>query len=65
VQVIAVIQDKPVINKILKSVGEAIEPPAVSPAREPPGWDDYNQNMSVAEDEKSIPDFEFNQCISW
>lgn len=32
-QVIAAIQDKPVINKILKSVGEPTEPPALSPAR--------------------------------
>jgi len=64
-QVIAVIQDKPVINKILKSVGEAIEPPVLSPARGPPGWDDYNQDLSVAENKQSIPDFEFNQCVSW
>ncbi|MCP3853037.1 MAG: hypothetical protein GY694_22830 [Gammaproteobacteria bacterium] len=73
-QVIAVIQDKPVINKILKSVGEVIEPPVlrpegsalgVSPARGPPSWDDYNQDLSVAENEQSIPDFEFNQCVSW
>ena len=35
-QIIAVIQDKPVINKILVSVGEATEPPLLSPARGPP-----------------------------
>ncbi len=64
-QVIAVIQEKPVINKILKSVGEATEPPVLSQARGPPGWDDYNQDMSVVEGEQSMPDFEFNQCVSW
>jgi len=64
-QVIAIIQDKPVINKILESVGEAIKPPILSPARGPPFWDDYNQDMSADEGEQSIADFEFNQCVSW
>jgi len=64
-QVIAIIQDKPVINKILESVGEAIKPPILSPARGPPIWDDYNQDMSADEGEQSIADFEFNQCVSW
>ncbi|MDX2503590.1 MAG: hypothetical protein QNL62_03820 [Gammaproteobacteria bacterium] len=65
-RVISVIQDKSVINKILKSVGEATEPPVISTARGPPGWDDYNQEqLSDEVDEQSIPDFEFNQCVSW
>ena len=64
-QIIAIIQEKPVINKILESVGEAIEPPTLSPARGPPSWDDYNQNTSANDSEQSIPDFEFNQCVSW
>lgn len=41
IQIIAVIQDKPVINKILKSVGEATEATTLSKARGPPSWDDY------------------------
>ncbi|NOQ80149.1 MAG: hypothetical protein GQ546_12205 [Gammaproteobacteria bacterium] len=65
-QVIAVIQDKPVINKILKSVGEATEPPTLSKARGPPSWDDYCQDqLSEEVDEQSILDYEFNQCVSW
>ena len=65
-RVISVIQDKSVINKILKSVGEATEPPVISTARGPPGWDEYNQEQSSDEvDEQSIPDFEFNQRVSW
>ena len=64
-QVIAVIQDKLVINKILESVGEATEPPELSPARGPPSWDDYEQDMSVDENGVSIPEYEFNQCVSW
>ncbi len=62
-RVIAVIQDKPVIKKILESVSEPTEPPAFSPAHGPPGWDDY-----VPIDERdglSVPDYEFNQCVSW
>jgi hypothetical protein len=64
-QVIAVIQDKPIINTILKSVGEATEPPLLMPARGPPGWDEYNQDELVDENKQSIPDYEFNQCIFW
>jgi hypothetical protein len=65
IRVIAVIQDKPVINKILDSVGEPAEPPALSPARGPPNWDDYNQDRSVDENGASITEYEFNQCVSW
>lgn len=64
-QVIAVIQDKPVINKILESVGEATEPPTLSKARGPPVWDDYNQDIPVDENGLSIPEYEFDQCVSW
>ena len=64
-QVIAVVQDKPVIKKILKSVGEATEPPKLSKARGPPNWDDYNQDTSANDDKQSVPEFEFNQCVSW
>ena len=64
-QVIAVIQDKPVINKILESVGEATQPPSLSPTRGPPSWDDYNQGELADENEQSIPEYEFNQCVSW
>ena len=47
-------------------MGELTEPPALSPARGPPSWDDFNQDMlSATEDEQIIPDFEFNQCVSW
>ena len=64
-QIIAVIQEKPIINKILSSVGEATDPPLLTPARGPPGWDDYKQDEFSDENEQSIPDYEFNQCISW
>ncbi len=58
------IQDKPVINKILKSVGEATESPSLSSARGPPCWDDYNQDSPV--DENGLfPEYEFDQCVSW
>ena len=47
-------------------MGEATEPPVISTARGPPGWNEYNQEQSSDEvDEQSIPDFEFNQRISW
>jgi len=64
-QIIAVIQDKTVINKILESVGEMTEPPALSPARGPPGWDDYDQDEPADENGQSVPEYEFNQGVSW
>ncbi len=65
-RVISVIQDKSVINKRLKSVGEATEPPVISTARGPSGWDDDNQQpLSDEVDEQSIADVEFNPCVSW
>jgi len=64
-RVIAVIQDKPVINKILESVGEATEPPELSSARGPPGWDDYDQDVPVDDNGLSIPEYKFDQCVSW
>ncbi len=65
-RVIAIIQDKPVIKKILESVSEPTEPPALSPARGPPGWNDYNQDVPIDDrDGLSVPDYEFNQCVSW
>ncbi len=64
-QVIAVIQDKPVIYKILTSIGEVIEPPVLSPARGPPSWIDYNQDELTDDNGQPIPEYEFNQCVSW
>ena len=64
-RVIAVIQDKPIINKILESVGEATQPPSLSPTRGPPGWDDYDQNIPVDENGLSVSEYEFDQCVSW
>ncbi len=48
-------EDRPVINKILASVGEATGSP---------GWDDYDQDMPVEENGLSIPEYEFDQCVS-
>ena len=64
-KVIAVIQDKPGINKILAAVGEATEPPYLSPVRGPPSWDDYNQDIPVDENGLTIPEYEFDQSASW
>ena len=30
-----------------------------------PSWDDYNQDSPVDENGLSIPEYEFNQCVSW
>jgi hypothetical protein len=39
-RIIAFITDGPTVRHILTHIGEPAEPPKVSPARGPPGWDD-------------------------
>ncbi len=54
-------QPKPVIIKILKSVGEATEPSVISATCGPPNRDDYSQAMPNDDvGEQSIPEYEFN-----
>ena len=62
----AAIQFKLFIKKILESASEPTEPPALSPALGPPGRDDYNQDMPVDDvNGQPIPEYEFNQYVSW
>ena len=57
---------KIVIKKILEFVGEETKPPSLSPAHGPPSWDDYDQDQDMpVENGQSIPEYEFNQCVSW
>ncbi len=73
-KIIAFIREKPIIHKILNHIGEPTEPPALTPARAPPPWDEYLTNSSS---EFTLPDvipdycyaplfgYEFDQTISW
>lgn len=65
-KIIAVINEKPVINKILGHIGEPTEPPHIYSARSPPDWDELYQNLDPDHLEKQfIPDDEFDQTVSW
>jgi len=64
-RLIAAITDKPSIERILSHIGEPRRPPRVTPARGPPEWEwDFDQ-WSMTDAVEHIPDYEFDQRISW
>jgi len=64
-RMIAAITDQPSIVRILTHIGEPEKPPPITPARGPPEWEwDFDQ-QSLSDAVEPIPDFEFDQRISW
>jgi len=64
-RLIAAITDPPSIVRILIHIGEPGKPPPITPARGPPEWEwDFDQ-QSLSDAVEPIPDFEFDQRISW
>ena len=65
-KIISFIQDKPTIKQIISHIGEPTEPPIISPARAPPLWDDIHTEPDAEIPMVDIiPDYEFDQRISW
>jgi hypothetical protein len=66
-RIIAFITEAPVIESILRCLGEPTEPPPVAPARGPPIDEaDIDQTPRYdLTDPEPIPDDEFDQRISW
>jgi hypothetical protein len=61
-----VIQDKPAIKKILRSIDNAAKPTSLSATGEPPSRDDYNEVGPVDDvGRQSSPEYAFNQYVSW
>ena len=65
VQIIPFITEAHTIHHILEHIGESAEPPRLSSARGPPTWDEYIQDSSRDPSVQPIPDYEFDQTISW
>ena len=64
-RIVAAITDKPSIEGILIHIGETQRPPPITPARAPPEWEwDFDQRP-LGDAVEPIPDYEFDQRISW
>ena len=64
-RLIAAITDKPSIDRILTNIGQSPRPPPITPARGPPECEwDFDQRPQ-ADAVGHIPDYEFDQRISW
>ena len=66
-RVIAFIQSNESLYKILSHVGLPTEPPPISPARGPPGWDDViDQTSSFDGSEPQFePEYDVDQTVNW
>ena len=72
-RIIAFITHSGDIRHILEHIGAETKPPRTTPARGPPQWDDGDAQASEAvepapdwdEAAQSVPDFEFDQRVSW
>ena len=64
-RMIAAITDRPTIERILLHIGQSPRPLPITPARGPPEWEwDFDQRP-VEEVIETIPDYQFDQRISW
>ena len=67
VRIIAVITETAPIERILTHIGEPAEPPRISPARGPPGWDDPPVEALPDWDPlaQPPPEYVFDQRVQW
>jgi len=67
-RIIAFVTDTVSVTRMLRHLGEPIQPPPVSPARGPPQWEEESFNQRpVYDPPQGEPDlgFEFNQTGNW
>jgi hypothetical protein len=65
-RIIAFITEAAPVEQILTHIGEPARPPAITPARGPPAWDDAPEPMPEWDLlAQPAPDFEFDQRVSW
>jgi hypothetical protein len=66
-RIIAFVTETAPVRRILKHVGEPVEPPRISPARGPPAWDD--PPVDLGPDWEALaqpsPEYVFNQEVQW
>ena len=67
-RIVAFLTEADPIQRILNHIGEPITPPRTTPARAPPDWlgADFDQTSpNDSEAAEPVPEFEFDQTMSW
>ena len=67
-RLIAAVTEREPVQRILRHIGEPALPPPISPARSPPRWDTVDWDQTPADDPENgepVPEFEFDQTVSW
>ena len=67
-KIIAFVIETPSVRAILEHIGEPTRPPAISPARGPPAWEE-DTPVEVDQDDDPLaqpePEVEFDQRVQW
>ena len=66
-KIIAFVIETPSVRAILEHIGEPTRPPAISPARGPPAWEDTPVEVDQHYDPlaQPEPEVEFDQRVQW
>jgi len=67
-KIIAFLTETDSIQSILIHIGEPATPPRIEPARAPPNWRDADMDQAAPNESETvepIPEFEFDQTVSW
>lgn len=67
-KILAFLTEADPLQCILNHIGEPVTPPQFSPARGPPDWleaDVDQTHLNGSEPAEPVPEFEFDQTVSW
>ncbi|MGV7235233.1 MAG: hypothetical protein ACQ9ET_03150 [Nitrosomonadaceae bacterium] len=67
-KIVAFLTESDSIQRILIHIDEPTTPPRIAPARAPPDWLDADFDQTApneSETPEPIPEFEFDQTVSW
>jgi hypothetical protein len=65
-RIIAFLTDRPSLKRILDYLGEPASPLPISPARGPPGWEDFDPSQGAAPVlSEPPPEYGFDQRVIW
>ena len=67
-KIVAFLTESDPIRRLLSHIGEPVTPPRTTPARAPPDWLEADVDQTCTNDSEvaePIPEFEFDQTVSW
>lgn len=67
-KIVAFLTEADPIRRLLSHIGEPAKPPRTTPARAPPDWLEADFDQTTANDSEAVepvPEFEFDQTVSW